>query len=50
MRLPVTKMQGAGNDFVGLDGIRAPLELTPAQYLWAHKRFKTRSPGEASLY
>lgn len=22
----------------------------PAQYLWVHKRFKTRPPGEASLY
>lgn len=22
----------------------------PAQYFWAHKRFKTRPPGEASLY
>jgi diaminopimelate epimerase len=31
MRLPFTKMQGAGNDFVVLDGTRAPLNLTPAQ-------------------
>jgi diaminopimelate epimerase len=31
MRLPFTKMQGAGNDFVVLDGTRGPLELTPAQ-------------------
>jgi KDO2-lipid IV(A) lauroyltransferase len=22
----------------------------PAQYLWMHKRFKTRPPGEAPLY
>jgi KDO2-lipid IV(A) lauroyltransferase len=22
----------------------------PAQYLWSHKRFKTRPPGEASFY
>jgi KDO2-lipid IV(A) lauroyltransferase len=22
----------------------------PAQYLWVHKRFKTRPPGEPSLY
>jgi KDO2-lipid IV(A) lauroyltransferase len=22
----------------------------PAQYLWTHKRFKTRPPGEASFY
>jgi diaminopimelate epimerase len=31
MRLPFTKMQGAGNDFVVLDGTRAPLALSPAQ-------------------
>jgi KDO2-lipid IV(A) lauroyltransferase len=22
----------------------------PTQYLWMHKRFKTRPPGEASVY
>lgn len=31
MRLPFTKMHGAGNDFVVLDATRAPLDLTPAQ-------------------
>jgi diaminopimelate epimerase len=31
MRLQFTKMQGAGNDFVVLDGTRAPIELTPDQ-------------------
>jgi diaminopimelate epimerase len=31
MRLPFTKMQGAGNDFVVLDATRAPIELTTAQ-------------------
>ncbi len=31
MRLPFTKMQGAGNDFVVLDATRAPIELTLAQ-------------------
>ena len=31
MRLRFTKMHGAGNDFVVLDGTRAPLALTPAQ-------------------
>lgn len=31
MRLPFTKMQGAGNDFVVLDATAAPLALTPAQ-------------------
>ncbi len=31
MRLPFTKMQGAGNDFVVLDATRAPLALSAAQ-------------------
>jgi diaminopimelate epimerase len=31
MRIPFTKMQGLGNDFVLLDARRAPLALTPAQ-------------------
>ena len=31
MRLRFTKMQGAGNDFVVLDGTRAPVELSTAQ-------------------
>jgi diaminopimelate epimerase len=31
MRLRFTKMQGAGNDFVVLDGIGQQIELTPAQ-------------------
>ncbi|KQV82796.1 diaminopimelate epimerase [Rhizobacter sp. Root1221] len=31
MRLPFTKMHGAGNDFVVLDATRTPLDLTPAQ-------------------
>jgi len=31
MRLRFTKMQGAGNDFVVLDGTRAPVTLTDAQ-------------------
>ncbi len=31
MRLPFTKMHGAGNDFVVLDATRAPLQLSTAQ-------------------
>ncbi len=31
MRLRFTKMQGAGNDFVVLDGTAVPITLTPAQ-------------------
>ena len=32
MKLRFTKMHGAGNDFVVLDGINQRVELTPAQY------------------
>jgi diaminopimelate epimerase len=32
MRLPFTKMQGAGNDFVVLDATRTPLSLNAADY------------------
>ncbi|MDQ2778061.1 MAG: diaminopimelate epimerase, partial [Pseudomonadota bacterium] len=31
MRLPFTKMQGAGNDFVVLDALRAPIALSESQ-------------------
>jgi KDO2-lipid IV(A) lauroyltransferase len=30
--------------------IEAEVRKMPAQYHWLHKRFKTRPPGEASLY
>ncbi len=40
MRLPFTKMQGAGNDFVVLDATRAPIVLDAAQWRWlADRRF-----------
>ena len=32
------------------DFIAERVRETPAQYYWVHKRFKTRPPGEASLY
>jgi diaminopimelate epimerase len=32
MKLTFTKMQGAGNDFVVLDGVRQAIDLTPDQY------------------
>ena len=38
MRLRFTKMQGAGNDFVVLDGVRQPVSLTPAQWRWLADR------------
>jgi KDO2-lipid IV(A) lauroyltransferase len=30
--------------------LEARIREQPAQYLWVHKRFKTRPAGEASLY
>ena len=30
--------------------IAAQIRLNPAQYLWVHKRFKTRPAGEPGLY
>jgi len=30
--------------------IEDEIQRNPAQYLWVHKRFKTRPPGEPSLY
>ncbi|WP_263138635.1 lipid A biosynthesis lauroyl acyltransferase [Pseudomonas sp. RIT-PI-AD] len=30
--------------------VEAVVSACPAQYLWAHRRFKTRPPGEAKLY
>jgi KDO2-lipid IV(A) lauroyltransferase len=30
--------------------IEAAIRANPAQYLWVHKRFKTRPVGEAPLY
>jgi KDO2-lipid IV(A) lauroyltransferase len=30
--------------------IESEIRANPAQYLWVHKRFKTRPAGEVSLY
>ena len=30
--------------------IEEQVRLMPEQYLWVHKRFKTRPPGEAAWY
>ncbi len=51
---PVLEDFPTGDDVDDATRINALLEeqirLDPAQYLWLHKRFKTRPPGEASLY
>lgn len=40
MRISFTKMHGLGNDFVVLDAVRRPLQLTPDQVRWlADRRF-----------
>jgi diaminopimelate epimerase len=40
MRLPFTKMEGAGNDFVVVDATRRKMDLTPLQWRWvAHRQF-----------
>ena len=38
MRIPFTKMQGAGNDFVVLDETGGALKLSPAQYRFLGNR------------
>ena len=38
MRIPFTKMQGAGNDFVVLDETRARFDLSTAHYRWLADR------------
>ena len=30
--------------------VEEQIRLNPAQYLWVHKRFKTRPPGDAQIY
>ena len=44
----------SGDDVRDATAINASIEkfvrLNPEQYLWAHKRFKTRPPGEPAIY
>ncbi len=56
----VVRLYPAWNDFPGDDLQLATRRMNafiedrvlemPAQYLWSHRRFKTRPPGEASVY
>ena len=55
IRLEAPLAQFPGNDVVADTSrinacIERMVEAAPAQYLWLHKRFKTRPPGEASPY
>ena len=51
---PVLENFPSGDDAADAARLNAQLEVmvreNPEQYLWLHKRFKTRPPGEASLY
>ncbi len=51
---PWTDFPGADDEVAATRRINAFIEheITdrPAQYLWVHRRFKTRPPGEAKLY
>jgi diaminopimelate epimerase len=38
MKLRFTKMHGAGNDFVVIDGVRQSVQLSPAQWRWLADR------------
>ena len=56
----VCRLYPAWEDFPGDDLLAATARMNqfieartlemPAQYLWTHKRFKTRPPGEPDLY
>ena len=43
---PVIEQRGGATEALQWRAIRE----NPAQYLWVHKRFKTRPPGEPDLY
>ena len=51
---PVVEDFPSGDDQADAQRMNALLEaqvrLHPEQYLWLHKRFKTRPEGEPSLY
>ena len=44
MKLRFTKMHGAGNDFVVIDGVRQSVQLSPAQWRWLADRHSASAP------
>lgn len=52
--LPALENFPSGNDVADATRINSVIEhavrRAPEQYLWLHRRFKTRPPGEAALY
>jgi KDO2-lipid IV(A) lauroyltransferase len=56
----VAQVFPAWSDYLGEDDVEAARRMNqfiearvleaPEQYLWTHKRFKTRPPGLSSLY
>ena len=46
--LPLPPASGTAARYMAWIGER--LQAAPEQYLWVHRRFKTRPPGEPSVY
>ena len=56
MLIPISALDNypSGDDVADASRINAELEKlirrSPEQYMWSHRRFKTRPEGEAKLY
>ena len=46
----VYKYYGSRKPTINMAWIEARLQEAPEQYLWVHRRFKTRPPGEPPVY